>query len=258
MTPSSLLGSWIDMEAAAMLARDLCTPDRSRSAAAPLRFLVETSFLKETGAAEPSEVFARPEGSAPTSAPALHSRLTEIKERARKNGLLGEDETLASSADAEVSPAPTQTVRASAERRVPSTENPAASGAPRPFIAPLGTMMTRLRALADWMHESFAPQALFVTDEQGQPLAEFRCGAELLAASSLLAEAAQRARKHLPDDLTTAVIHVPLAPELTLSLVTSETVLGRWNAGLTSRMPLDPHSVRALARAVKKTAEVNS
>ncbi len=238
MTPSSLLGSWIDVEAAASLARDLCPPDPASPAPAETGApeVASTSFLPapaHSGASEPPA----------TPPPQLTGRLEEIRERARRNGLLEKTPAV---------PPATRPVQAPGEM---STAAPVSRPAPEPFLVPLGPLGTRLRAFADWVEEGFAPDAHFVADEQGRALVDFRGSEELLAASSLLAEAAQRARKHLPDDTTTAVIHVPIGKGRTLTLVSSETLLGRWNAGILSRAEISPEGVRLVARALKKAAE---
>jgi hypothetical protein len=105
------------------------------------------------------------------------------------------------------------------------------------------------------MNESFSPGALFVADDQGQPLVDFRGSDDLLAAAAVLGEAVQRARRHLPEESGAQVVHLPLAPDQVLSLVSSPTSLGTLQAGLTTVAPLGPEPVRFIARALRKLAE---
>lgn len=215
MTPSSLLGSWIDVEAATAAAATLCDPLPEEAVGSP-----GVPALPE--GAPPG---MPPEGPAmPTHPPSLiHGRLRALRERAERSGLV----------------------------------QPVSSGAavpPAPFAVPLGSLPVRVRALADWMNESFAPEALFVADDQGQALVEFRGGSELLAAAAVLTEAAAKARRHLPGSEAAAVVHLTLGPGRVLSLVSAATAVGPWHAGLTSALPLSEVGAVELARSLRAAA----
>jgi len=214
MMRSSLLGSWIDVEAAAAAAETLCH-----------------ALPAETGPAADQEV--RPDeaggGEAEEEAvnempPArLHGKLSELRARAQRNGLL-----------------------------------PVGAGATgpefSPFLVPLGSLPVRVRALADWLHESFGPEALFVVDDRGQPLVEFRGGADLLAAATVLAEAAVKARRHLPGGVEGALVHLTLGAGQVLSLVSVKTVLGPWQVGLTTAFPVSEGAALVMVRHVQAAA----
>ena len=62
-------------------------------------------------------------------------------------------------------------------------------------------------------------------------------GGDLLTAAALLGDAVQRARRHLPEELGAEVVHLALAPEQVLSLISAATPLGTWQAGLTTSSP---------------------
>lgn len=213
--------------------------------------------------------------------PALHSQLTETRDRALRSGLLGR-RPFRENVPVPPPPAPVVPVPASApapaqmsapdsapapaassDPEVPPGFPPgfaspfalAAPSVPPPFQVPLGSLPVRVRALTDWLREQFAPESLFIADDQGQPLLEWRGGGEWLAAASLLAEAAKRAQRHLPQEPAGTVLHLPLGNGKALSLVGGETPLGYWRAGLVSAQPLNDQQARMVARALKKVAE---
>jgi hypothetical protein len=154
--------------------------------------------------------------------PLLHGRLQALRERAERNGLV--------SAPCEAAPPVLK------------------------FAVPLGSLPVRVRALADWMNESFDPESLFVADDQGQPLVEFRGGASLLAAAAVLAEAAAKAQRHLPGASDATVVHLTLGPGQVLSLVSAATALGRWHAGLTTTAPLTEVAAIDIAHSLQAAA----
>jgi hypothetical protein len=215
MTRSSLLGSWIDVEAAAAAAETLCDP--APETTDPMPAGPAGRFARAAG-----EVLDDPGPAAASPPPLLHSRLQELRARAERNGLV-------------------------------SATAPAAAS-PAPLAVPLGSLPVRVRALADWMNESFGPESLFVADDQGQALVEFGGGAALLAAAAVLAEAAAKARRHLPGADGAAVVHLTLGPGQVLSLVSATTVLGPWHAGLTSATPLSENAALAVAHSLKSAA----
>jgi hypothetical protein len=221
--PSSLLGSWIDLDAATDAARQLCSP-------------LEPAPKEDPGAGQGDGSEEIPSSRPP---PALQRRLVAIRGRAERNGLLAREN------------------RADPARSVdePLQREEGDADAAGPFRVPFGPMTVRVRALADWMQYSFAPASVFVADDHGQPLVEFSGGGDLLAAAAVLGDAVQRARRHLPGELGAEVVHLTLAPDQVLSLISTPTPLGTWQAGLTTSSPLGHHAVRLIVRALKKTAE---
>ena len=257
---SSLLGSWIDVEAAAAAAETLCVPHPVVAASAsallePVPVASNESFVSvappvrpserdvsneapvtdvsndtpvieasnDTPAIEASNETPVMEASNETPPPQLHGRLSALRARAERNGL--------------VSVVP---VVVGGERLV--------------FAVPLGSLPVRVRALADWINEVFLPESLFVADEQGQSLVEFGGGAQLLAAASVLAEAAAKARRHLPGEAGASMVHLALGGGQVLSLVSVATVMGGWHAGLTTVSPLTEADALAMADHLQATA----
>ena len=250
---SSLLGSWIDVEAAAAAAETLCVPPPVVAAASEVSALLEPvpvasneSFVSVAPPVRPSEKDAMNEvpgveasndtpvmeasnetpvmeASNETPPPQLHGRLSALRARAERNGLV--------------------------------SVVPVVVGGDRPvFAVPLGSLPVRVRALADWINEVFLPESLFVADEQGQSLVEFGGGAQLLAAASVLAEAAAKARRHLPGEAGASMVHLALGGGQVLSLVSVATVMGGWHAGLTTVSPLTEADALAMADHLQATA----
>ena len=257
---SSLLGSWIDVEAAAAAAETLCVPHPVVAASAsallePVPVASNESFVSvappvrpserdvsneapvtdvsndtpvieasnDTPAIEASNETPVMEASNETPPPQLHGRLSALRARAERNGLV--------------------------------SVVPVVVGGERPvFVVPLGSLPVRVRALADWINEVFLPESLFVADEQGQSLVEFGGGAQLLAAASVLAEAAAKARRHLPGEAGASMVHLALGGGQVLSLVSVATVMGGWHVGLTTVSPLTEADALAMADHLQATA----
>lgn len=248
---SSLLGSWIDVEAAAAAAETLCVPHPVVATEAsalfePVPVASNESFVSVAPPVRPSERDASSETlgvdatnetlvmevsnealvvevSNETPPPLLHGRLSALRARAERNGLV--------------------------------SVVPVVVGGERPvFAVPLGSLPVRVRALADWINEVFLPESLFVADEQGQSLVEFGGGAQLLAAASVLAEAAAKARRHLPGEAGASMVHLALGGGQVLSLVSVATVMGGWHAGLTTVSPLTEADALAMADHLQATA----
>ena len=257
---SSLLGSWIDVEAAAAAAETLCVPHPVVAASAsallePVPVASNESFVSvappvrpserdvsneapvtdvsndtpvieasnDTPAIEASNETPVMEASNETPPPQLHGRLSALRARAERNGLV--------------------------------SVVPVVVGGERPvFVVPLGSLPVRVRALADWINEVFLPESLVVADEQGQSLVEFGGGAQLLAAASVLAEAAAKARRHLPGEAGASMVHLALGGGQVLSLVSVATVMGGWHVGLTTVSPLTEADALAMADHLQVTA----
>jgi hypothetical protein len=177
----------------------------------------------DTPAMEASNETPAIEASNDTPPPQLHGRLSALRARAERNGLV--------------------------------SVVPVVVGGERPvFAVPLGSLPVRVRALADWINEVFLPESLFVADEQGQSLVEFGGGAQLLAAASVLAEAAAKARRHLPGEAGASMVHLALGGGQVLSLVSVATVMGGWHVGLTTVSPLTEADALAMADYLQATA----
>ena len=241
---SSLLGSWIDVEAAAAAAETLCVPPPVVAAAGEVSALVEpvrgeanesfvsvpapvrpfaSQSMNDTPAMEATNDTPAIEATNETPPPLLHGRLSALRARAERNGLV--------------------------------SVVPVVVGGERPvFVVPLGSLPVRVRALADWINEVFLPESLFVADDQGQSLVEFGGGAQLLAAASVLAEAAAKARRHLPGEAGASMVQLALGGGQVLSLVSVATVMGRWHVGLTTVSPLTEADALAMADHLQATA----
>ncbi len=238
-----------------MAARLLCPVDEPADAAlAPSEGAVPGGFAAPEAFVPPAPPRLAPAGTEEEPnlqpPPRLHHRLAETRARALKSGLLAEPPA-SSGPDGESAPPPAPASTPAS----PFTTVRAAPSPPPPFQVPLGSLPVRARALTDWLREHFQLDALFIADDQGQPLAEWGGGGDLLAAASVLAEAARRARRHLPHEPTASVVHLPLGPARMLSLIGAETALGPWHAGLTASFPIPDAGARLIARGLKKIAE---
>ncbi len=258
---SSLLGSWIDVEAAAAAAETLCAPP-------PVVVAAEVSALFEPVPVVSNESFV---SVAPPVRSSERDATNETLVGEATNETLGvevSNDTLGVDAtnDTPVMEATNDTpppqlhgrlsaLRARAERNGLVSVVPVVVGGERPvFAVPLGSLPVRVRALADWINEVFLPESLFVADEQGQSLVEFGGGAQLLAAASVLAEAAAKARRHLPGEAGASMVHLALGGGQVLSLVSVATVMGGWHVGLTTVSPLTEADALAMADHLQATA----
>lgn len=124
----------------------------------------------------------------------------------------------------------------------------------RPYVPPLGPLNLRVRALADWLREGLAPTSLFVADGQGGPLVEFDASGDFIAAATLLADAARRARQHLPAE-DTGPLYLEVGAHGVLTVVSVDTSLGIFHLGIAAAAPLPRDVSRLAARALKRTVE---
>ena len=275
---SSLLGSWIDVEAAAAAAETLCVPHPVVAASAsallePVPVASNESFVSVAPPVRPSERDVSNEApvtdvsndtpviEASNDTPAIEaSNETPVMEASNETPVMeASNETLVMEASNETPPPQLHgrlsALRARAERNGLVSVVPVVVGGERPvFVVPLGSLPVRVRALADWINEVFLPESLFVADEQGQSLVEFGGGAQLLAAASVLAEAAAKARRHLPGEAGASMVHLALGGGQVLSLVSVATVMGGWHAGLTTVSPLTEADALAMADHLQATA----
>ena len=275
---SSLLGSWIDVEAAAAAAETLCVPHPVVAASAsallePVPVASNESFVSVAPPVRPSERDVSNEApvtdvsndtpviEASNDTPAIEaSNDTPAIEASNETPVMeASNETPVMEASNETPPPQLHgrlsALRARAERNGLVSVVPVVVGGERPvFVVPLGSLPVRVRALADWINEVFLPESLFVADEQGQSLVEFGGGAQLLAAASVLAEAAAKARRHLPGEAGASMVHLALGGGQVLSLVSVATVMGGWHVGLTTVSPLTEADALAMADHLQATA----
>ena len=275
---SSLLGSWIDVEAAAAAAETLCVPHPVVAASAsallePVPVASNESFVSVAPPVRPSERDVSNEApvtdvsndtpviEASNDTPAIEaSNETPVMEASNETPVMvASNETPVMEASNETPPPQLHgrlsALRARAERNGLVSVVPVVVGGERPvFAVPLGSLPVRVRALADWINEVFLPESLFVADEQGQSLVEFGGGAQLLAAASVLAEAAAKARRHLPGEAGASMVHLALGGGQVLSLVSVATVMGGWHVGLTTVSPLTEADALAMADHLQATA----
>ncbi len=275
---SSLLGSWIDVEAAAAAAETLCVPHPVVAASAsallePVPVASNESFVSVAPPVRPSERDVSNEApvtdvsndtpviEASNDTPVIEaSNDTPAIEASNETPVMeASNETLVMEASNETPPPQLHgrlsALRARAERNGLVSVVPVVVGGERlVFAVPLGSLPVRVRALADWINEVFLPESLFVADEQGQSLVEFGGGAQLLAAASVLAEAAAKARRHLPGEAGASMVHLALGGGQVLSLVSVATVMGGWHVGLTTVSPLTEADALAMADHLQATA----
>ena len=267
---SSLLGSWIDVEAAAAAAETLCAPPPVVVAAEvsalfePVAVASNESFVSVVPPVRPSERDVSNETlgvDATNDTPAMEATNdTPVVEASNETPVMeASNETPGVEASNETPPPQLHgrlsALRARAERNGLVSVVPVVVGGERPvFAVPLGSLPVRVRALADWINEVFLPESLFVADEQGQSLVEFGGGAQLLAAASVLAEAAAKARRHLPGEAGASMVHLALGGGQVLSLVSVATVMGGWHVGLTTVSPLTEADALAMADHLQATA----
>ena len=276
---SSLLGSWIDVEAAAAAAETLCAPPPVVVAAEvsalfePVPVASNESFVSVAPPVRSSERDATNEtlgvdATNETLGVEVSNATPGVEATNDTPGVEATNETLVMEASNETpvmeatndTPPPQlhgrlSALRARAERNGLVSVVPVVVGGERPvFAVPLGSLPVRVRALADWINEVFLPESLFVADEQGQSLVEFGGGAQLLAAASVLAEAAAKARRHLPGEAGASMVHLALGGGQVLSLVSVATVMGGWHVGLTTVSPLTEADALAMADHLQATA----
>ena len=276
---SSLLGSWIDVEAAAAAAETLCAPPPVVVAAEvsalfePVPVASNESFVSVAPPVRSSERDATNEtlGVDATNETLVGDATNEtlgvevsndtpgVEATNDTPGVEATNETLVMEASNETPPPQLHgrlsALRARAERNGLVSVVPVVVGGERPvFAVPLGSLPVRVRALADWINEVFLPESLFVADEQGQSLVVFGGGAQLLAAASVLAEAAAKARRHLPGEAGASMVHLALGGGQVLSLVSVATVMGGWHVGLTTVSPLTEADALAMADHLQATA----
>lgn len=265
MTPTTILGSWIDHEAAAAAARDLCPPDPAEGAARPGAEAPPPAPLL-LGDLHQTAVFKVDRYPGPEEMEISRTRLRELKERIQRSGLIRQRRRIGAPAVAGVVLTATGPLHEPQSTPAPAPTHPlfrtqAASPAAMtaPFYSPSGAMTARIHALAGWIRTEFSPEEFLLIDSQGSPLGDFGAGPELMAASSLMGDAARRASRHLSatDGLPPGATHLDLGAGRMLSLVQVNTVSGLFCAGLIRAVPLPAEDARRLARGLKRAIEGN-
>ncbi len=282
------LGSWIDQEAFAGLARDIAPaaataaqPWFAAEAAPVTRLLADDFRLPDHFAAAPF-----PEAPAAMAAPErekVRSFLDTIRHKAEQSGLISRlrpgdsapalpqlstalPQPRPPAAPPASPPAPSPFASApalppAAPPRTPSL--PTLSSAPPPrrhvphFEVPLGPLATRLRALTDWIRRQIDAADIFIIDAQGCPISDREAAGAIVAGAVLLAEAARRAAPHLPSAAEGA-IYLDLHDERRLCVIDTATRHGTFTLGLIVPDALVPRAADRLRRALRRTVEAES
>ena len=254
------LGSWIDQEALAGMARDIAPAASDAApwfvdAATPVTRLMADDFrLPEHFASAP---FPGPPASmaAPEREKVRHF-LDNIRHKAEQSGLIpkpgaGEPPAhVVSASDLPPwgTPVPMPAPELSAippRRHVPH------------FEVPLGPLTTRLRALTDWIRRQIDSADIFIIDAQGCPVSDREASGEIVAGAVLLAEAARRAAPHLPSAAEGA-IYLDLQDERRLCVIDTATRHGIFTLGLIVPDALAPRAADRLRRALRRTVEAEA
>ena len=261
------LGSWIDQEALAGIARDIApvsaeaAPWFAETATPVTRLMADDFRMPEHFAPAP---FPGPPASmaAPERQKVRHF-LDNIRHKAEQSGLIpknGPHESASPpaspfplvSAASDLppwgTPVPVQVADLSAippRRHVPH------------FEVPLGPLTTRLRALTDWIRRQIDSADIFIIDAQGCPVSDREASSEIVAGAVLLAEAVRRAAPHLPSAAEGA-IYLDLQDERRLCVIDTATKHGIFTLGLIVPDALAPRAADRLRRALRRTVEAES
>ena len=254
------LGSWIDQEALAGMARDI-VPAASDvapwfvEAATPVTRLMADDFrLPEHFASAPFP--GPPAAMAAPEREKVRHFLDNIRHKAEQSGLIpkpGAEESPAhgvtsSGLPAWSAPVPMPAPELSAippRRHVPH------------FEVPLGPLTTRLRALTDWIRRQIDSADIFIIDAQGCPVSDREAPGDIVAGAVLLAEAARRAAPHLPSAAEGA-IYLDLQDERRLCVIDTATRHGIFTLGLIVPDALAPRAADRLRRALRRTVEAEA
>jgi hypothetical protein len=254
------LGSWIDQEALAGMARDIAPAASDVApwfveAATPVTRLMADDFrLPEHFASAPFP--GPPAAMAAPEREKVRHFLDNIRHKAEQSGLIpkpGAEESpahgvTASGLPAWSAPVPMPAPELSAippRRHVPH------------FEVPLGPLTTRLRALTDWIRRQIDSADIFIIDAQGCPVSDREAPGEIVAGAVLLAEAARRAAPHLPSAAEGA-IYLDLQDERRLCVIDTATRHGIFTLGLIVPDALAPRAADRLRRALRRTVEAEA
>jgi hypothetical protein len=256
------LGSWIDQEAFAGIARDLAPAAADAApwfaeAATPVTRLMADDFkLPEHFA--PAPFPGPPDAMAAPEREKVRHFLDNIRHKAEQSGLIpkhGPDGVAPPAAGGAATdlppwglPLPVTPVDLSAippRRQVPH------------FEVPLGPLTTRLRALTDWIRRQIDSDDIFIIDAQGCPVSDREASGEIVAGAVLLAEAVRRASPHLPSAAEGA-IYLDLQDERRLGVIDTATRHGTFTLGLIVPDALAPRAADRLRRALRRTVEAEA
>jgi len=240
------LNSWIDAEAVSGLGKALATPHHDASPAAaptaeptPAMELAPDDFHTPDHFAQAP--FPDPESSA--SLP-LRQLLRSIREKAELSGLITHSSQ----------PAAPQAQPAAAPASAPLSADPPLPLPATPFTPPLGTLATRVRALADWIRRQTSTDELFIADSQGNPVTDRPASPELVTAALVVADSARRALQHLPQ-AGDAAIHIDLPDDRRLCIISTPTSLGSFCLGLVTSAPLAARTAQRFRLALRTAVE---
>lgn len=267
------LGSWIDQEAFAGMARDIA-PDPAETGnpwfagdTGPVTRLMADDFrVPEFFASGPLP--EPPASMAPPEREKVRSFLDTIRHKAEQSGLIPKSDGQTSTSGPVPAPAlahphilPAWGVAASELHPwgAPEPESPP-STAPPPrrhvphFEVPFGPLTTRLRALTDWIRRQIDAADIFIIDAQGCPVSDQEAPGEIVAGAVLLADASRRAAPHLPSAAEGA-IYLDLQDERRLCVIDTATRHGTFTLGLIVPDALAPRAADRLRRALRRTVE---
>lgn len=184
-----------------------------------------------------------PDPESPASLP-LRQLLRSIREKAELSGLITQGST---------APEP-QARPEAAHAPLPVTADTDFPTPASPFTPPLGTLATRVRALADWIRRQTSTHELFIADSQGNPVTDRPASPELVTAALVVAESSQRALQHLPH-AGDAAIHIDLPDDRRLCIITTQTSLGAFCLGLVTSAPLAARTAQRFRLALRTAVE---
>ena len=196
------LGSWIDQEAFAGIARDIAPASADAApwfaeASTPVTRLMADDFKMPEHFA-PAPFPGPPASMAAPEREKVRHFLDNIRHKAEQSGLIprngpnesaGPPPATASDLPPWGTPVPMAVADLSAippRRHVPH------------FEVPIGPLTTRLRALTDWIRRQIDSADIFIIDAQGCPVSDREASGQIVAGAVLLAEAVRRAAPHLP------------------------------------------------------------
>lgn len=240
------LNSWIDAEAVSGLGKALATPHHDANPApAPTAESTPAVALSPDDFHTPDHFAPAPfpDPESPASLP-LRQLLRSIREKAELSGLITHGST------APEPQARPETPHASA----PPTADPDIPTPATPFTPPLGTLATRVRALADWIRRQTSTHELFIADSQGNPVTDRPASPELVTAALIVSDSSRRALQHLPQ-ASDAAIHIDLPDDRSLCIISAQTSLGSFCLGLVTSTPLAARTAQRFRLALRTAVE---
>jgi hypothetical protein len=243
------LNSWIDAEAVSGLGKALATPHHDANPApAPTADSTPAVELSpdDFHTADHFAPAPFPDPESPASLP-LRQLLRSIREKAELSGLITQGST---------APEPQERPEA-AHAPLPVTADPdfpTPSTPSTPFTPPLGTLATRVRALADWIRRQTSTHELFIADSQGNPVTDRPASPELVTAALVVSDSSRRALQHLPH-AGDAAIHIDLPDDRSLCIISAQTSLGTFCLGLVTSAPLAARTAQRFRLALRTAVE---